>query len=311
MTNSAVAVYDTSYTNRVPYLSTAEMLSAPTAQDLANLLPGGVQANTTALVETIARASSWVDQYTMGSYGTLACTQNTENARVWGNQFAQLRIHPRFWPILEVSAFSFSAQGFATGSAASITPAGNIWIEPQQFIVQVGGVAGLGFGSNSLGFGSPPGIASGQQYYCVWQYTNGYPVSTLSASVAATAASIAPESVIGIYPGTTLTLYDLPNDEQVQVAATYVTGTTPVPLTSGLQFNHASGVMVTNLPPAVKQATIWATVAFLKQRGSGALVASDMGATTKQQTGFSQGAGSDWKQAKDLLQPLRAVFVGY
>jgi hypothetical protein len=78
-----------------------------------------------------------------------------------------------------------------------------------------------------------------------------------------------------------------------------------------MQYAHQSGVMVTNLPPAIKQAAILATTAFIKQRGSGALVVADMGAVTKQQTGFSQNAGSDWDEAKKLLNPYRQTFIGY
>ena len=158
--------------------------------------------------------------------------------------------------------------------------------------------------------GAISSINAGIQYYCTWSYSNGYPTTTLSASVAASGASITPVSVTGIYPGTTLTLYDMPYDEQVQVASTYVPGGAVLPLTTGVQYDHASGVMVTNLPPAIKQAAILATTAFIKQRGSGAMVVADLGAAIKQSSGFSQDSGSDWAEAKCLLNPFRQMFVG-
>ena len=303
---TAYAQYDISYTNRVPYITSDEYNNAPTAMDVSNLIPGGsAQANTTALIETIGRASSWVDQYTMGSYGTLVATKNTENARIWGNRLGQIIVHPRYWPILEVDSFSYGVTGFGfgTGNSASITPATNIWIEPQQFIVQPSGAFNFGLGAISS-------INAGIQYYCTWSYSNGYPTTTLSASVAASGASITPVSVTGIYPGTTLTLYDMPYDEQVQVASTYVPGGAVLPLTTGVQYSHLAGVMVTNLPPSVKQASILATTAFIKQRGSGAMVVADLGAAVKQSAGFSQGSGSDWAEAKCLLNPFRQMFVG-
>ena len=47
-------------------------------------------------------ASSWVDQFTCGAWGSLCATQNHENARIWGNRYGQLNIHPKYWPILSV-----------------------------------------------------------------------------------------------------------------------------------------------------------------------------------------------------------------
>jgi hypothetical protein len=312
VTTSAFAPFDASYFQRTPYLTIDEYQSAPTSMDTSNLIPGGnPAAQLVSLGETIGRASSWIDQFCMGAWGTLCATSNIENARVWGTNYGTLPIHTKYWPILQVDTFSYSpvgANGFGLPSSinmagASITPAGSIWIEPQQFIVQPSGLTG--FGLNTA-----VGICAGQQYYCTYTYTNGWPVTTLSASVSAGSASIAPASVLGMYPGTMLTFYDEPYNEPIQIASTYEPNTSPVPLTTGTLFNHASGVMVTNLPPAVKQAAILATTAFIKQRGSGALVVSDMGATTHQQTGFSQNSGSDWAQAKILLQPFRQMFVG-
>jgi hypothetical protein len=306
----AYSSYDVSYTNRVPYITATEYSVSPTSMDTANLVPGGAQANATALIETIGRASSWIDQFVMGSYGTLAATQNIENARIWSSRDGTLRVHPRYWPILEIDAFSYITPGGGFANSASVTPAGNIWIEPQEFIVSFGGSTSFGSSGGFGGFGSA-GVIPCTQYACTWSYVNGYPVSTLTASVAAGATSITPYSVVGIYPGTTLTLYDLPNDELIQVASSYTPGATTVPLVGTTAYAHASGVMVTNLPPAVKQAAILATTALIKQRGSGALLVDDMGAATKQQTGFSQGSGSDWAEAEYLLMPFKQQYVGY
>src|ERR1039458_4367189 len=304
---SAYAAYATSYTNRTPYLSLGEYNNAPTAMDVSNLIAGGnPDAQSSVLAETISRASSWIDQITMGSWGTLAATVNVENARIWGNNAGQLIVHPKYWPLLEVDSFSYAAQGFANNTAASITPAGNIWIEPMQFIVQPQGV--MSWGLN----GGGGGIAGGRQYFCTWSYCNGYPVSTLSASVGPGATSIAPVSVTGIYPGTELTIYDDPFDETVQVAASYVPGTATVPLTpaSTLVNDHMAGVMVTNLPPAVKQAAILLTTALIKQRGSGALIVNDIGEVSHTQSSAAQDQAEDVGRAFELLQPFKAIFVG-
>ena len=128
---SQYAAYSTSYEQRTPYISTEEYSTSSTGMDTANLISGNAQANLDALQETIGRASSWVDQECCGAWGTLCATQNIESARVWSSRNGLLKIHPRWWPILSVDAFSYGPIGLGFGNAASITPAGNVWIEPQ------------------------------------------------------------------------------------------------------------------------------------------------------------------------------------
>ena len=303
---SAFAPFDISYTQRTPYITSQEYNSAPTAMDTSNLVTGSAQANVVALTETIARASSWIDEHCMGSWGTLAATSQVENARIWGSYRSSLLVKTRFWPVLEVSSFSYSALavGIASGNATSITPSGNITIYPQSFEVQPAGVVGLGLNA-------PGGIVRGYEYTCQWIYIAGWPVSTLAASVAAGGTQFTPNSALGIYPGTMLTVYDEPYNETIQVSSLDTSDIAPVLLTSGFQYPHASGVMVTNLPPAVKQAAILLTTALIKQRGSGALIVNDMNEVTHAQSGFPQGEDPDVALAAELLAPLRQVYLGY
>ena len=168
-----------------------------------------------------------------------------------------------------------------------------------------GGLTGnWGWGGGGIGVGTC-------EYFVNFTYTNGWPNTTLAASVAAGATSIQPSNVTGIYPGTPLTLYDLPLDEPAVVASTYTIGNSTVPLTTPLQYSHSTTATVTNLPPAIKQAAILATTAFIKQRGSGALEVADMGAVTRQITGLPQNAGSDWAEAEQLLNAFKMQYVGY
>ena len=310
--NSQFAAYDVSYAMRTPYLDTNEFQNSPQALDLFNLLPGGNPAvQLQALQETIGRASSWMDQYCCGMFGTLCATQNTETARIWMGRDYTLKIHPKYQPVLSVDAFSFSPVGTPFGLAASVVPAGNVWIEPQEFVVNPFASGNFsGNGLNTLGYGYGGG-GTQQEYYCTWVYTNGWPNTTLAASVAAGATSIQPLDVTGIYPGTMLTLYDLPYDEPIQVSSTYVPGSSVVPFAIPLSYNHGTTATVTNLPPAVKQAAVWATCAMIKQRGSGALIMEDMGATTHVETGDPQNSGSDWWRAEELLLPFKQNWVGY
>jgi hypothetical protein len=282
--------------------------------DTSNLIAGGnAAAQLTSLTETIGRASSWIDQYLFGAWGTISATVETENARTWGTYRNTLSVHTKYWPIIELRTFAYSPLpgGLVATSGASVSPAGNVTIYPQSFevsqsqTVPFNGPGATGFG----GFGSA-GLMRRVEYDVLYTYVAGWPNTALAASVAAGAASVQPTSVVGIYPGSLMTIYDLPFDEPVTVASTYVPGAAVVPLTSPLQFSHTSGT-ITNLPPAIKQAAILATTAFIKQRGSGALVAGSIGEITKTQSGFAQNAGSDFQQAMTLLNAFRQQYVGW
>ena len=303
MSDSAYAPYNTNYglTLTKPYLTTTEYLNAPTAIDTSNLLPAGSQlSQTPALAEVIGRASSLIDGECLGAWGTLNATVDVENARIWGNNLGQFIVHPKYWPIVEVQAFSYGNTPF---TQASVTPSGNIWIEPTQFTVSPGGVVGLGL--NSLA-----NIAPRYQYYCQWTYVNGFVNTTLSASVAAGATSVSLADLTAVYPGSPFTLFDAPSDEQITVASTYTPGVNPVPLSGPLAYEHPVGAVVTGLPKAVKQAAISLTTCLIKVRGSGALIADDMG-EIRHAAGNAQGAVDDLDLAMYAIRALRQMYVGY
>ena len=305
----ATAPFDISYAARTPLISSAEYLASAQSLDLNNLIRGSAQANATVLVEAIGRASSWCDQFCFGAYGCIAATSQVEDCRTWGTYRGTLSVRTRMWPILEVDSFAYTPipGGLANGTnAASITPAGNITIYPQSFEV-----ASYGNSVAWTGINGSTGIVKGIEYDTVFSYVAGWPQTTLGASVAAGATSIQPSVVTGIYPNSLMTIYDVPNDEPITVSSSYVPGSSVVPLTSELQYTHSTGATVTNLPPAIKQAAVWATNAFIKQRGSGALEVTDMGAAVHQASGAPQNSGSDMHQAMMLLHAFKQQYVGY
>lgn len=302
----AYAPFSVSSETRTNYLTVAEMNATPNALDLANLLPGGPgPAQTQALQEVIGRASSWIDQVTCGAWGSLASTIETENARIWGSYRGTLEVRTKYWPITAVSSFQYSAVpgGLVSGNGTSVTPLGNVTIYPQSFTVALQGIVGWGLNA-------PVGILRGHEYDCQWVYTCGYTNTTLAASVAAGATSITPVSINGILPNSPLTLFDLPNDESVTVSPSYVAGASVVTLASPLQYAHTTATL-SGLPPAIKQAAILATTAFIKIRGSGALEVADMGMVTHQTSGLPQGSGDDLYKAECLLMPYKQQFVGW
>ena len=305
------AHFDISYAARTNYITPTEYANASQALDINNLIGGGsAQANATALLEAIGRASSWIDEWTMGAWGTLASTAQVENARIWGSYRGNvLSVKTKYWPITEVRSFQYTSipGGLSSGgNAASITPAGNVTIYPQSFdVTSTGGTVAW------TGINGSTGIVKGIEYDCEWVYVAGWPNTTLAASVAFGATSFQPLVTTGIYPNSMLTLYDLPNDEQFVVSSTYTPGASVVPITTQFQYNHAVTSTVTNLPPSIKQAAVWATNAFIKQRGSGALEVTDMGAAVHQASGAPQNSGSDMHQAEMLLKAFRQQYVGY
>lgn len=295
---SAYAPFNTSYAQTAPYLTTTEYQLAPEALDLTQLSYGkNVATNEQQLASIIARASSIIDQTVFGAYGTLNATLNVENGTVWGAPGGKLIIHPKFWPVLEVASFSY---GSYPGQSASITPAGNCWVEPNRFVIVPGGVIGLGLGSAY-------GVATGCPYYCQWSYVNGWPNVLLTASVAAGATSCIPASLVGIYPGTTLDVVDAPNNETVTVSPTWTVGTSPVLLSEGFDATHPVGAVLTNLPQAAKQAAILTTSAMIKSRGDSALVLQSLQAPSKTQQMDDQGLGDDMALARMCIHALRAM----
>lgn len=297
---TAYSTFNLSYTNAVPYLTVAEFTSAPTALDLTNLVSNGTPAQqVNAIAEVIQRASSAMDSYVSGAWGTMSATVNTENGRIYGDRMGRFRVHPKYWPVLEVQSFSYS---FTPGDATSITPANNVWIEPHAFMVQPNGTAGFGL--------NVPSNIGTYEYLCEWTYVNGWPNTLTAASVAAGASSVTVQSAVGIYPGTSLQIYDSPNDETITVASTYAVGSTTLPLTSPVARRHAAGISVTNLPGVVKQAAILWTSALIKQRGSAALVINDLG-ETQAATSHDAGRDADIVMAMELLDPLRTIALGY
>ena len=90
-----------------PYLSLAEFKNAPTALDYGNLVVGGNQAAQDAeLTNAITRASSWIDQYCNQIIGA---TADTEQQRTRIRPDGTIRFHPKYFPLIALTAFSWGA----------------------------------------------------------------------------------------------------------------------------------------------------------------------------------------------------------
>ena len=303
---SVVASYNQAAGRIEPYVSLDEVKFSATASaiDFTNLIENATQAvQDRALSEIIVRASAKADVYTMGQYGTLNATVNTENGRYRPNRYGQIIVNPHFSPIIAVNSFS-CGYGPGVGLQAVTLTADNTSIERNEFIVTYASSIGLTTGPLSIAGGN---WAPNSQLFVEYSYANGWANSFTTATTAAGATSINVLDPTGIYPGMNLTVWDGMNDEYRTVASTYVPGSTTVTFTAPLSYKHGKGVNVSALPPTVKQAVIHFVVAMIKQRGQGGLVLNEIGEPMAV-TSRTESSVADEIAAYDLLDAYRAIW---
>ena len=241
-----------------PYLTVAEYKQSPTAVDVNDLVSNGSAAlNDAELANVIARASSWMDAH-CGQ--VLAATQDTESFRARVSRDGFLRLHPRYWPIINVVSASF-------GSAPSMMQTLDVttaWLEPMAVVFPVAGNGSRWMGSLQL----PPAYAPNGEQFVTITYWNGYANTLISASVSAGATSITVADRTGFVPGQQFYIYDGATTEVVKVSSSHVpaTGAGAVGLAAGTTAAHATGLSVSALPPSIKQAAIYMTNVVLKSQ---------------------------------------------
>jgi hypothetical protein len=283
-----------------PYLTIAEYKQAPTAIDYNNLVVDSADPSIqdAELANVIARASSWID-VTCGQ--VLAATTETEQQRARLRPDGMLAIHPRYNPVVAVTSLSF---GITPNDLVAYPDPSQGWVEDQQFIFPYT-AANISYSSQGpLQFGIPS--VPRAIVYCNYTYVNGYANTLLDANANAAATTITVEDATGITANSYMTIYDGMNTETIVVASNHTYGNTTVALASPLKFSHLSGVSVSALPPAIKEAAILATTAFLKVRGDYSMtmqVTSQVGFAAENTSGLSY----DLKLAQDLLKPFRRV----
>ena len=279
------------YTSRVPYITAAEYMASPTGVNVSQLVPRGTpEQNDDALRIVIERASSYADTFCRQ---VLAATLDTQSGRYRIQRTGFLQIPAERSPIIAVNSIKV---GFTPSSLTDIGTYENVWIDRKvvSFPIQTVKMQPL---VNSL-------YTDGRAY-AVMTYVNGYANTLTTASATAGATSLTVDSTLGVVPGMELSIYDPAVTETVTVVS--VTDTT-ITIAAPLQFNHATGVSVSCLPPAVKQAVVLLASALIKTRGSEAIVMNSMRATPSQTNTSESGGYEEIVLAKELLQPyVRAV----
>jgi hypothetical protein len=289
-----------------PYITIAEYRQAPTGIDTTTLVRGDEAATIAELGNIIYRASSWADMICYGSLGTLAATIDVDAGRVMVTSDGLLKIHPRQAPVRELMGLSFGA---VPNSMTAMTDLSGAWVEDQSISISLNGVTTSFFGS--LGFSD---VRPGRFVYATWTYIAGWPNTTLTVAANAGDLLLNVGSSTGAIPGSTITIYDGAQTEQVTVVAPYTAGATTINVSSGLKFAHPQlGVSVSAFPASVKQAVILLTSELIRTRGQVSLVAPGMGgvgARTASKGKDSTDAGMDSsgvELAIELLDPFRRV----
>lgn len=248
----------------IPYLTLAEYKSAPTAIDLDNLVFDSQDPDVqdAELRNVIARASSWADTY---CNQVLAATTETEQQRSRVSTDGSIRLHPRFNPVVALTNFNY---GYPT-NMATLGDCSIAWIEDEEIIVP-NATLGSWTSQGPLSFGSYNG-GPRNEVFLNYTYVAGYTNTLTESASNAGATSFTVHDGTGITAGQILSIYDGANTENVTVATTYTFGSTTVPVTRAMAFAHSAGVSVSALPPAVKEAVILITTAFLKVRGDSSM----------------------------------------
>jgi hypothetical protein len=128
----------------VPYISTSDYTSAPTAVDVSALIPNGsAAANLMALAVVIRSASSWANNICRQ---ILAATLDTQvRSRVYVRGDGTVRVKCDFWPVLEVDTF---LAGPSPSTMAAITDPADMFLVGRKVLsVPVAGISGNSVGS--------------------------------------------------------------------------------------------------------------------------------------------------------------------
>lgn len=296
----ASAINPTTQQFSTPYLTANEYRNAPTAIDIDNLVFNSTDPDVqdSELVNVIARASSWVDTYCNQVLGATEETE-TQRSRIRGD--GTIRFHPRYSPIIALTNIEYGnyPNNLIVASDPSVC-----WLENSEVIFPYAGLNNVMTSQGPIAFGFPSG--QGTEVFLKYTYINGYANTVTATTETAGDTSILVASGKGITAGLELKIYDGMYSETVRVASTYTFGSTTVPLTYALAYNHAAGVSISALPPSVKQATILATTAMLKVRGDNSLVMG-VGTLPSQGIAGNQNIGDDMAMAMDLLKPFRRI----
>ena len=287
-----VAPYIPTYASYTPYITAGEYTAAPTGVDVSQLVPGGTSVqNADALTNTIARASSWADDYCRQ---VLASTVDTTVGYFRINREGLIRVPVEFGPVVQVNSVSV---GYTPSTVTALTDLTDVWIQRKVVTVPV-------FTSIPILQPSYNGRWMGSRLFTTVQYVNGY-ANTLTATATLVGGStLVGVSSLGVIAGMGLTIYDPGATELVVVLS--VVGNTITTVTP-MRFAHGVGVSISAMPPSIKQAVIFYTSALIKTRGSESFEMPGYGAQPSKGVPMEEDGLQEIGLAQELLEPFRRV----
>lgn len=213
----------------VPYITVAELDRSPISNQLQKLVPRTSPNDRDAeMARIILRVSSMINAE-VGQ--NLAATVDREVGQVRVDSDGNLNIHCRSNPIVEVRSLEV---GPSLTQLSTVSDLSGLVLNPWRITVP--------------NYGRP-----GARLWARWTYVNGYPVTTLTTPAVAGAVTVTVKNPTGILAGTSiLTICDGQSLEEVTVSA--VVGSTVT--VSPLQFGHAAGVGISELPADIEEATL-------------------------------------------------------
>lgn len=313
----------------VPYLSYSMFaLDARRGVDIGNLVPGGAPPpeQEAALMQYIEMASAQGDEIMQQ---TLAATYDTEQhqANVGGDWY--ITVHPRYRPVIAVTAFAYGATAAAMQPLSSLS---GVWVERKRFKMPVGPYGGLPVNTSQgpIQFGSSG--TPQMRVFCQYTYVNGYPVTYLTASVAAGATAISVQDTTGIVPGKSwLTVYAgraryrflagaLSNSVDgsgiasgpgnvtiTQLGASQLPAHAITLATMTDPANDARAVMVSAVPTDVIEGFVYLTRGLIKDPGAASIIG--MQAPAAVLAGDPGGAANDIERGSQILRRHLAELV--
>jgi hypothetical protein len=328
MTVTPVPVVGTSSQPRlVPYLSYSMFaLDARRGVDIDNLVPGGAPPpdQEHALMQYIEAASAQGDEIMQQ---TLAATYDTGVGQANVGPDGYITIHPRYRPVIALTSFAYGSTPALLQPLASLT---GTWVERKRFKVPVGAGGGLPVNTSQgpiqFGISGYPQ----QRVFTQYQYVNGYPITYLTANVAAGATQVSVQDTTGIVPGKSwLTIYagrarfrflagalsNAADSSGIAAGPGNVTitqsGASQLPAhaiavpTMTDPANDARAVMVSAVPADVIEGFVYLTRGLIKDPGAAALIGMTVPAATL--AADPGGAANDIDRGAKILHKHLAV----
>lgn len=291
----AVGVTPQTGYNEQPYITLGEYKNAPTSIDYDNLVVGGnANAQDAELSRVILRATSYLNEYLNQDLHAESVVE-TQRLRMGTNGFIYL--HPNKNPIISLSSFQY---GVTPQYLQTLQDPSQCWFENQQIVIPLSQINTTYTSQGPLAFGA---YGPRQPLFVKYNYIAGYVNTTCVGTAGASSIVVANPS--GILPGEVYRIINGANAESVEVDNSYVYGSSTVPLVTPLTKTH-NGAGFSNMPFAIKQATILMTTAFIKQRGDNSLT---MNITTQPTTniGNNQRYAGEIALALDMVSLYRRV----